>query len=125
MIPKRNPPPLDRLRALNDVLRGTGDLLFTMDKDRCPTLQRDFEKCEMNKIGTNLLKIEDREDERSYLTHASEGVGYWINMEFPVGSTRLPPTEEDQDPRDRKRMTPDRDVRRQKKDSAGGLLYGL
>jgi hypothetical protein len=125
MIPKKNPPPLDRLRALNDVLRGDGGVLFTMDKDRCPITQRDFEKCEMNKTGTNMLKIEDREDDRSYLTHASEGVGYWINMEFPVGSTRIPSPEEDKDPRDRKMMTPDRDVRRKRRDPKQGLLHGL
>ena len=125
MIPKKNPPPLDRLRAMNDVLRGNGGILFRMDGARAPILKRDFEKCEMNKTGTNMLKIEDREDERSYLTHASEGVGYWINMEFPVGSTRGPQKEDDVDPRDRKIMTPDRDVRRKRRDSQQGLLHGL
>ena len=124
MVPKRNPPPLDRIRAVNDVLRGSGGLMMQLDKAETLILQRDFEKCEMNKTGTNALKIEDSDDERSMLTHASEALGYWINMEFPVGSTKAKPTEDDIEPDKRKRIYPDTHRRKKAYDN-GGLLLGL
>jgi hypothetical protein len=125
MVPKKNPPVLDRLRAVNDVLRGTNGYLMRIDADYCEVLKTDFEKVEMNKLGNNVLKIEDREDEKAYLTHASDAVGYWINMEFPVGVARRPADGDGEESVRRKPKTPDRDTRRNKAASKTGLLEGL
>ena len=125
MVPKKNPPPLDRIRATNDLLKGAGGRLARIDSKECPVLVRDFEKCEMNKTGTNALKIEDSQDERSFLTHASEAVGYWWNMEFPVGSKLEKPEEDDVEPDKRKRNYPDTHHRRKPQEPNGGMLYGL
>lgn len=126
MIPKSNPPVLDRLRAVNDVLRGTNGFLMRIDSKYCETLKTDFGKVEMNKTGTNVMKIEDRDDEKAYLTHASDAVGYWINMEFPVGVSRRPEKDDEKaDERRRKPNMPDRHTRKTEAAANGGLLHGL
>jgi hypothetical protein len=127
MVPKSNPPVLDRIRAVNDVLRGTNGYLLTIDSKRCKVLKDDFEKVEMNKTGTNVEKIEDPNEEKSLLTHSSDAIGYWLNMEFPVGVTRRNPHEAEMgaDGPRKKQKTPDMYIRKKKKTRNGGLLRGL
>jgi len=124
LIPRSNPAALDRIRAVNDVLRGGNGYLLTIDADHCPILKTDFEKVEMNKTGTNVKKIENPDDEASYLTHSSDGLGYWINMEYPAGVPRQ--RSESDEPRPRKKtIYPDTYSRPQPKPPNGGLLRGL
>lgn len=127
MVPRKNPPVLDRIRAVNDVLRGTNGYLLTVDDKYCPILKTDFEKVEMNKTGTNVEKIENPGEEKSLLTHSSDALGYWINMEFPVGMSRRAPGaggESGKPPTKKRPLTPDRDIRN-KKTANTGLLLGL
>jgi len=126
LIPKSNPPVLDRIRAVNDVLRGVNGYLLSIDKDRCPVLKTDFEKVEMNRTGTNVLKCEDRDDDASYLTHASDAVGYWINMEFPVGVSRSSNGAQAPSGHARKKtIYPDTYIRKKPRRPNDGLLRGL
>jgi hypothetical protein len=90
MVPKRNPKPMNRILTVNDALRGTGvwhPLLI--DEEECPILIRDLESCVMNEQGDDVLKVKDPNDERYYMTHSSDALGYFLSLEVPVASTVL------------------------------------
>jgi hypothetical protein len=89
MVPRKNPPPRDRVQAVNTVLRGYqpglgGSESLLIDADECPWLLRDLERVEWNALGTDVRKVTNRNDEGHTLTHASDGLGYWAVMESPV-----------------------------------------
>jgi hypothetical protein len=87
MLPKKNPRPLNRIITVNDVLRGTGcwePLL--VDQQDCPVFIRDLEACVMNERGDDVLKVKDPNDERYYMTHSTDGFGYFTTMEVPLAA---------------------------------------
>jgi len=87
MVPRKNPPVINRVHAMNDVLEGAGEWLpLLMDEDETPFIQRDFSNVEWDESGTRIKQITDKLDERSTLTHASDGVGYWAAMDAPFAS---------------------------------------
>ena len=60
-----------------------------IDGEECPILIRDLESCIMNEKGDDVEKVKDPNDERYYMTHSSDGFGYWAAMEVPVASTQV------------------------------------
>lgn len=89
MVPRKNPPPRDRVQAVNSLLRGYqpglgGNEALLIDADECQWLIRDLERVEWNALGTDVRKVTDRMDDGHTLTHASDGLGYWASMEHPV-----------------------------------------
>jgi len=90
LVPKRNPRPMNRILTVNDVLRGTGVWHpLQIDKEECPVLIRDCESCVMNEKGDDVLKVKDPNDERYYMTHSSDGIGYLLSLEVPVASSLI------------------------------------
>jgi len=87
MVPKANPAVANRVRAMNNVLDGAGCWLpLVMDEDETPFIQRDFSNVEWDESGMRIKQITDKLDERSTLTHASDGLGYWASMDAPFAS---------------------------------------
>jgi hypothetical protein len=89
-LPKSNPNPRDRILTVNDVLRGTGlwqPLLI--DEDEAPVFIEDFENVILNETGSDVEKIKNADDERSLLTHATDGFGYWACVEAPNSSWQV------------------------------------
>ena len=90
LVPRSNPRKRNRILTTNDGLRGTGlwnPLLI--DVDECPILIRDLESCVMDEKGEDVEKIRDAQDERYFLTHASDALGYWLSMEVPTSSLNI------------------------------------
>lgn len=88
MLPRKNPRPMNRIITVNDVLRGTGcwhPLLI--DQQDCPIFIRDLESCIMNEKGDDVEKCKDPNDERYFMTHSTDGFGYWGSMEVPVAAS--------------------------------------
>lgn len=89
MIPRKNPPVLNRIRSTNDVLDGHGDWLpLLMDEDETTWFQRDFANVEFDESGTRIKQITDKLDDRHTLTHATDGFGYWASMDVPFASIK-------------------------------------
>jgi hypothetical protein len=90
MVPSKNPPPKDRINAVNDAFSGVGrPWILKMDADRCPVLIQDLERVELNEFGNDVKKVKDWTDEAAKLTHASDALGYLVHMEYPVGADDL------------------------------------
>ena len=88
MVPRSNPRPFNRIVTVNDLLRGTGYWLpLQIDREECPVLMSDLESVTMNDKGDDVDKIRDPHDDRYYMTHSSDGLGYWASMEVPIAST--------------------------------------
>lgn len=82
-IPRKNPKVKDRIHSVNQVFRGANlwkPLIVSEDADH---FIEDCQRCQWNDRGDNLLKIDDPDDDRSLLTHALDGFGYWVMMDMP------------------------------------------
>lgn len=75
-----NPPVLDRIQSVNTKLQDADGIpsLFVNDR-QCPRLVRDLEHCK-NAPGTR----QPMPNQDSSLTHASDALGYYVHMRFPV-----------------------------------------
>ena len=82
-IPKKNPNVKDRIHTVNMLLKGINKWQPLLVQADCEYLIEDFQRVQWNESGTNLLKIEDRDDDRSLLAHATDGLGYWVMMDMP------------------------------------------
>jgi hypothetical protein len=90
MIPRKNPPVVNRLVVTNDVFSGTGYWRpVLVDEDECPTFINDGENVLLTENGDNIEKITKQDDERSLLTHSTDGFGYWASIEVPVKSMEV------------------------------------
>jgi len=84
MVPRVNPPPRDRINAVNRILNPLQGYAPALIDASCEWLLHDFYQCRWNKTGTDVEKVTDPEDEKALLTHASDGFGYFVVMEYPV-----------------------------------------
>jgi hypothetical protein len=82
-VPPKNPRVPDRIHSVNQVLRGANLWNPLLVDSSCEYLIEDFQRCQWNEPGTGLLKISDPEDDRALLTHATDGLGYWVMMDMP------------------------------------------
>jgi hypothetical protein len=82
--PAKNPPPRDRINAVNRILaEPEGRLLIDPS---CAELISDLLQTEWDKTGSREQQYPDPEDDRNVRTHASSALGYWLWREFPVAS---------------------------------------
>lgn len=82
-VPKKNPRVPDRIHAVNQVLRGANLWKPLLIDERCEFLIEDCQRVQWNESGTGLAKCDDPDDDRSLLTHATDGLGYWVMMDMP------------------------------------------
>lgn len=81
-IPKKNPRERQRINAVNSrMLTATGDVRYLVDGEYCPWTVRDFEGVRV--IEGSAGEIDKKTDKK--LTHMSDGIGYYMHREFPVG----------------------------------------
>lgn len=85
-VPKTNPLQRSRVNSMNAVLRGTGEWDPLCIDESCDMLIRDFAFVEWDNSGLKLKKIDDLEDERSTLTHATDALGYWASIDSPLAT---------------------------------------
>jgi hypothetical protein len=90
-IPRKNPKVIDRVHAVNQVLRGANEWKPLMIHPSAEKLIEDFQRVQWKENGRDLEKIEDRKDDRSLLTHASDALGYWVMMDMPSSFEILTP----------------------------------
>ena len=89
-VPAKNPEVVDRLNAVNRMLRGKDGLPgIKIDPAKCPELVRDFEEVVLAKEkegskGNRVEKTYDTDDPYSWRTHASDAVGYFVCREWSV-----------------------------------------
>jgi hypothetical protein len=73
---RSHPRIVDRVNAFNSKLRNArGESRFVVDP-RCVELHRDLEMVDMNMLT--------KETDTGDRTHASDAVGYWISVEWPI-----------------------------------------
>jgi len=84
LVPRSNPAPRDRINAVNRLLNPIEGYAPLLIDSSCEWLLRDLYQCRWNKTGTDVEKVTDPEDEKALLTHASDGLGYFVVMEYPV-----------------------------------------
>jgi len=90
LVPRSNPPTVNRILTMNDLLRGTGLWQpLIMDEEECPVLVRDLESVILDESGTDVEKIRNPSDERYYLTHSSDAIGYFAATEVPTSSIQV------------------------------------
>jgi hypothetical protein len=82
---------IDRVHAVNQVLRGANEWKPLMIHPSAEKLIEDFQRVQWKENGRDLEKIEDRKDDRSLLTHASDALGYWVMMDMPSSFEILTP----------------------------------
>jgi hypothetical protein len=90
-LPRKNPKVIDRVHSVNMVLRGANQWQPLLVHPSCERLIEDFQRVQWRDNGTELEKIEDRKDDRSLLTHASDALGYWVMMDMPSSFEILTP----------------------------------
>lgn len=79
-----NPPVLDRINAVNAMLRnGAGEVRLFVHP-RCEHLVRDFERVTYSPGSSSINKVGE---ENKMLTHLSDALGYMIESVFPVTSS--------------------------------------
>lgn len=85
-VPSENPPVRSRVNAVNTrLVSADGSVGMVLDGKNCPNLIRDFEGVEADEAG-EIVK-----EKGSPLTHISDGVGYYVAEQFPIGEPWLPP----------------------------------
>lgn len=85
-VPAANPAERSRVNAVNSRLRtADGTVRMMIDPSRAPHLQKDFEGVQVVKGSAG--EIDKKSDPK--LTHSSDGFGYYIVREFPVGDRGL------------------------------------
>jgi hypothetical protein len=82
-VPKKNPRVPDRIHGVNQILRGANLWKPIIIDASCEILIEDFQRVQWNQAGTGIQKCDDPLDDRSLLTHASDGFGYWVMMDMP------------------------------------------
>ena len=83
MAKKAAPHVRDRLNAVNAMLRNAdGEINLTIEKGKCPNLLADMQRVQF--LANGQLDKSDAE-----LTHASDGLGYYIDFKFPIRRTRI------------------------------------
>ena len=82
-IPKKNPPVPDRIHSVNQMFNGTNAWKPVIVDESCEYFIEDCQRVQWAENGRGLLKIEDPADDRSLLTHALDGFGYWVMMDMP------------------------------------------
>lgn len=76
-VPKSNPPPPDRIAAVNDAGRGVDDAVRLLIHPRCRPLIADLERVRKDERGAE-------DTSNTELTHASAALGYWVHYLRPV-----------------------------------------
>lgn len=80
--PAKNPDPMDRINAVNRLLRNSdGEIGIYIDEDNCKPIIEDLNQVDF-KEGTN--EINKTKLERMGLNHTIEGVGYFVHRRFPI-----------------------------------------
>ncbi len=85
-IRRANPPVKDRVNAVNSMLENARDEHRLFHHPRCRYLRKDFESVVWTADGAT---IDKSNFER---THATDALGYFIEYDFPLRSTRFDPT---------------------------------
>jgi hypothetical protein len=81
-VPKKNPIERQRVNAVNSrLLTMRGEVKMVVDGKHCPHLVRDFEGVRV--IEGSAGEIDKRSDPK--LTHLTDGLGYYVHREYPVG----------------------------------------
>lgn len=79
-IPESNPLVVDRVNAVNAMLKtGAGIVRTKINPSKCPQLVKDFEQV-VNKEGTRIID----KDSDPMRTHWSDGHGYHVALRFPI-----------------------------------------
>jgi len=84
-VPASNPAERSRVNAMNTRLKnGAGRVHLLVDPVECPQTVRDFEGVRLVKGGSGEI------DKRAHptLTHHTDGIGYYVEREFPVVKRR-------------------------------------
>ena len=82
-VPKSNPKVPDRIHTVNQLLRGANVWKPLLIDETCDYVIEDMQRVQWNHAGTGIDKCEDPSDDRSLLTHATDGLGYWGTMDMP------------------------------------------
>jgi hypothetical protein len=90
-LPRKNPKVIDRVHSVNQLLRGVNKWRPLLVHHSAEHLIEDFQRVQWKENGKDLQKIEDRKDDRSLLTHASDALGYWVMMDMPSSFEILSP----------------------------------
>lgn len=86
-VPKANPKERDRINSVNSRLKSiNGEIRLMVDPIKAPHVMRDFEGTMLKKNGSG--EIDKKKDlDRSHLT---DGIGYHIYREWPIGMNYKP-----------------------------------
>lgn len=81
-VPRANPRERQRVNAVNSrFMSATGEVRYLIDGKYCPMTVRDFEGVRV--IEGSAGEIDKKTD--PMLTHMSDGIGYYMHREYPVG----------------------------------------
>lgn len=81
-VPPANPTERARINAVNTrLLSGSGAIRLMVDPAKAPYVVRDFEGVSLLKGGSG--ELDKKAD--PLLTHLTDGIGYYIAAEFPLG----------------------------------------
>jgi hypothetical protein len=83
-IPKKNPNVKDRVHCVNAILRGVNKWKPLLVVSTAEYFIEDCQRVQWDDHGTKIMQITDKDDDRSLLTHASDGFGYWGMMDMPA-----------------------------------------
>jgi hypothetical protein len=82
-VPQSNPRERVRVNAVNSRLKAAdGTIRLMIDPMKCPNVVRDFEGVRLLEGGSG--EIDKKAD--PHLSHLSDGIGYYIEKEFPIAS---------------------------------------
>ena len=85
-VPEKNPFVTDRINAFNVALKGLEGFIGVQIHPRCVELIADLEMVQReSRPPYGIKKATYRKDPYFRRTHASDGAGYWIAYEAPVG----------------------------------------
>ncbi len=85
-VPLANPKERDRLNSMNSRLHSYGgEIRMMIDPKRAPHVVRDFEGTVLTDDGSGQIDKTDQET-----SHLTDGVGYHIHKEWPVGRIYAP-----------------------------------
>jgi len=82
-LPRKNPNVKQRIHSVNQVLKGVNMWQPLSVQFDCEYLIEDFQRVQWAENGNELLKINDKDDDRSLLTHATDALGYWVMLDMP------------------------------------------
>jgi len=82
-VPKHNPKERQRVNAVNSRLKSYSGLVrMVIDGKKCPNIVKDFQGVRV--IEGSAGEIDKKRD--PMLSHLTDGIGYYIHKEFPVGA---------------------------------------